>query len=363
MRPTLLVLAICLAPASAQVCGTGQTLFKNDNLPAVPAGPVAVSVVPGLCEGEACGAVFDVAALGPAVKLNLASTGFFNAGGANGITAAVDLEVFDGVTFSGTNLMIANLGPSLFRWSTATGSSLSVASHAINESPDLSSFNVVATSGKLVVAWWMDFTTAPGTCATGYQTNFGTDNTVFQLTCSSAVTPPQKNLIYILGQGWRDAARAVVNGIPICPFFYSGNWVIRACVEPAAPPPPPTVLSVLGPSNPPPGFFLTLQFGSAGDPGQTYVCGVSLGTTPGIPWPPYGTIPLQDDFALQFLLPDILEQPGAATNLCTGFTGVLGPAGIAYGNFHVPPASGVTVYFAFVTLNGHISNAAGITIL
>ena len=151
--------------------------------------------------------------------------------------------------------------------------------------------------------------------------------------------------------------------MPICPFFYSGNWVIRACVEPTAPPAPPAVLQVLGPLTPPSGFVLTLQYSSPADPGQTYLCGVSLGTTPGIPWPPFGVVPLNDDFALQFLFPDILEQPGAPTDICAGFTGTLNGAGTAFGNFTVPPAPGITLYFAFVTLNGRISNAASITIL
>jgi hypothetical protein len=357
MGRSMIVLLVCLAPAAAQVCATGtETFLKNDNLPQVPSGPTATSVIQGLCEGEACGAVFNVAGIGPSVKANLAAVGYFNVAGANGITAAADLEFYDGVSFSGPNLSVATLGPLIFSWSTATGSSIQLASHAINQSQDLSSYNVVATSGQLVCVWWMDFNPLGGSCPTGYQTNFGTD---YAGGSCASTTPAQKNLIYIQGQGWRDASKATVSGFPLCPIFYAGNWVIRVCVEPTA---PPAVLTIFGPPNPPPGLNLTLQYSSPADPNAAYVCGLSLGTSPGIPWPPYGTVPLNDDFALQFMLPDIFEQPGAPTNFCTGFTGNLNGSGVAFGNFLVPPVSGITLHFAFVALTGRISNAASITI-
>ena len=80
-----------LAPAlHAQTCATGQTFFKNDVLPANP-GSAAVSVIEGLCEGEACGCVFDVSSVGPVVKLKSAAVGYVQAGGVNG--TASDLEV------------------------------------------------------------------------------------------------------------------------------------------------------------------------------------------------------------------------------------------------------------------------------
>jgi hypothetical protein len=356
MTRLLLVVLVGTAPMIAQICGPGQTFLKNDILPQVPT-VSPVYVIQGLCEGEACGAVFDVTSVGSAVRINQASVGFFNLFNGNGVTAAVDLEFFDGVTFAGS---VATLGPSLFRWSTATGLSLQVASSAVNTSPDLSQFNIIATSGKIVCAWWMDFTTSAGSCAFGYSTNFSAD--------TAGTCTPQKNLLYIQNVGWRDPATLIVPlppfGFPgpMCPQYFQGNWIMRMCVEPAMPMAPPAVLSILGPTTPPPGFVLTLQYSSPGDPGQAYICGVSLGTSPGIPWPPFGTVPLNDDFALQFLLPDIFEQPGAPTNICAGFVGALNGSGLAFGNFVVPPASGLTVYFAFVTLNGHISNAASITI-
>jgi hypothetical protein len=355
----LFVLFVVVAQSVAQTCNAGETLLKNDSLPANPGGSYPVSIIQGLCEGEACGAVFNFTSVASSVKVKSATVGYINAGSANGIQAAVDLEFYDGVTFSGPNNSVANLGPLLFNWSSATGSSIGLVSSGINIGPDLSSHNIVAASGKLVCVWWMDFNPQGGTCPTGYQTNFATDNAGGGFTCDPTVTPPGKNLIYIQGQGWRDASKATVSGFPLCPFFYAGNWLMRVCVEPTA---PPAVLTVFGPPSPPPGLYLTLQYSSPADPGAAYVCGVSLGTVPGLPWPPYGTIPLNDDIALQFLLPDIFEQPGAPSNFCTSFTGVLNPSGLAYGTFLVPPASGITLHFAFVTLNGRISNPAAITI-
>lgn len=258
--PTLLssvVLSVLGGPAVAQVCGPGQVLLKNDNLPAIPSFPTPVSVIQGLCENEACGAVFDVAALGPQVRVHGASVGFVNVANANGIQAAVDLEFFDGITWSGSTPI---LGPSLFRWSTVTGSNLAVTSTGLNASPSLSPYNITASSGKLVCAWWMVFNPMGGSCATGYPTNFATDNSSFQLFCSPLVTPPQKNLIYILGQGWRDPATATVSGVPLCPLFYSGNWLLRVCVEPIGCPVP----LVLGSGTPGTGGIVPTLAASGG---------------------------------------------------------------------------------------------------
>jgi hypothetical protein len=357
MRRFLILIALSASSAIAQVCNSGQVLLKNDNLPAVPGGPTSVSIIQGLCEGEACAAVFNTVGLGP-VRVSNASVAYINAGNANGIQAAVDLEIFDGVSFSGAT---ANLGPSLFRWSVATGSSIGLTSSGINIGPDLSSFNIVSTSGKLVIAWWMDFNPQGGTCAGGYTTNFATDyGGGGGFTCNPTITPQHKNLLYISGQGWTDAALATVGGIPLCPFYYAGNWIIRACVD------QPPVLQIFGPAPAPAGSFQTLQYSSVQNPGAQYICALSLGTSPGIPWPPYGTVPLNDDFAFEYMLSDILEQPGAPQNWAINFTGALNSTGVAFGTFQVPPIggiSGVQIYFAFVLLSGQISNAASITVL
>jgi hypothetical protein len=243
--------------AAAQTCGAGQSLLKNDNLPANPGGATQVSVIPGLCEGEAAAAVFDISALGNAVRVHSAAIGYFNAGGATGIEAAVNLEIYDGVTFSGG---IPTLGPKIFDFEEQTGGNVGISSSAINET-SLASFNILATSTRLVVAWRMGINGSSGSCAVGYTTNFATDNTCQGLGCGCNAGS-QKNLIFIQGQGWRDAATATVSGFPICPLFYNGNWIIRACVEPVGCVQPASI----GPGTPGSGGIAPLLTTSGGDP-------------------------------------------------------------------------------------------------
>lgn len=227
LRFLLLPLALVAFAADlyAQGCTSGQNFFKNDVLPSVP-GSQAVSVIQGLCEGEAIGCVFDVSSVAPVVKVRAAATGYIQAGGVNGTQALTNLRIYDGVTWSGG---IPVLGPLVFDFGAATQGSIGVTSSSIN-TVDLSQYNIPISSGKLVVTWWMDFNPI-GQCATGYAANFATDYPSGAANCG--VT--QKNLIFIQGQGWRDAATATVSGFPLCPLYYAGNWLIRACVEQAGP--------------------------------------------------------------------------------------------------------------------------------
>ena len=222
--------------------------------------------------------MFDYSSLGSSVQVHTAAIGYFNGGGAAGIQASVDLEFFDGISW---NNGIPTLGPSLFRYSTATGASLGVTSSGINETPSLTSNNIVAQSGQLVVAWWMDLNPQGGNCTFGFQTNFATDNTCAPPFCT-CTAGSQKNLIFIQGQGWRDAATATVSGFSLCPNFYNGNWIIRACVEPVGCPAPVNlgpgtsgsggITPILQTSNGPPtignqNFGLTVAAGVGGAPG------------------------------------------------------------------------------------------------
>lgn len=227
MRPFVFApLVLLLAPAlQAQNCAPGQTFFKNDVLPANP-GSASVSVIQGLCEGEACGAVFNVSAIGPLVKLKSAAVGYVQAGGVNGTQALVNLKVYDGITFPGG---IPQLGPEVFDFYAATAGSIGVTSSGIN-TVDLLNFDIPISSGKMVLTWWMDFNPI-GDCPSGYLANFATDYPSGATNCGTH----QKNLIYIQGQGWRDASTATVLGFPLCPTYYAGNWLMRACVEVGGP--------------------------------------------------------------------------------------------------------------------------------
>jgi hypothetical protein len=83
----------------AQACNPGDPLLKNDILPNVPAGPVTVAIVPGLCEGEAAMAVLDTPG---ACYVRKVSVMFGNSIGTNGIQAVADIEIYDGATLQPT---------------------------------------------------------------------------------------------------------------------------------------------------------------------------------------------------------------------------------------------------------------------
>lgn len=229
----LVAFAFCAPFAAAQVCPNAtDTFWKNDTLPAVPGAPVGVSIIQGLCENEAAGSVFTIPTGKGPQQLTKAAVGFGHASGSGGFSAVVNLEIYDGVTWNG---QIPTVGTKVFDFAVDLAANIQVSSHAINE-VDLSAYNIVVgnhPSKSFVVAWRM-LINPNGACATGFPANFFTDNASVGFPCD---TIPQKSLIDITGQGWRDAATATVTGIPLCPFFFDGNWVIRACTKDAGPPP------------------------------------------------------------------------------------------------------------------------------
>ena len=338
-------LLVTAAPAVAQDC-FGGTLFKNDILDDQPSGQITVSVIPGLCVGEAAGSVFDLPGGTPQV-LTKCSVGFGANGGIQGASAVVNLEIYDGVTFNGSN---AVLGPKVFDFADDVGGNIQVFSTGLNE-VDITFENVVVGAGgssNYVVAWRM-LINENGDCPTGYTSNFFTDNTQSGLFgCNPSITPQGKNLIDIEGQGWQDAALATVTGIPLCPLFYSGNWVIRACGFDATPTNP---LQVQVSGSPvPPGGFAQLIFQAPGYENVPYVAAASFGTVPGIPVSS-GVPPVADVFPLN---PDSLFFLSLNTpSVFSNFIGLIGATGTAPGIVFVPnnPAlSGIQFFVAFAAL-------------
>ncbi|MCU0866780.1 MAG: hypothetical protein MUC36_23595 [Planctomycetes bacterium] len=248
MRHWSVVAALCagilVGSISAQGCASSGTFWKRDSLPITPTGLTAVSVIPGMCEGESAGVVFEMPANMPVQRITQVVVPWGAPLGVGGFQAALDVEVYDGVSFSGATV---NMGTQVFSLSQVSTSNLQVQSHALN-TLDTSTYNIIVgaaapTGSPAVRRFAICFRTEvnfhpTGTCATGWPANFFTDNAQqpsFPFACNPAITPQRTSLIEIQGQGWRDAALATVTGIPLCPIYYSGVWCIRCCSEDAFP--------------------------------------------------------------------------------------------------------------------------------
>lgn len=222
MRRALpLLLLACAVPAAAQVCPDPQNNFwKNDSLPDVPGGVLPVSIVQGVCEGEAVGTIFQLPAGMPPQKLTLLGVGFGHTTGGAGFNATCNVEIYEGpVTYVGSK---ATLGTKVFDLNASQGADLQIVSTGIN-TIDVSAFDIVV-SDDFVVAFRMNIN-PNGTCAGGYSANFFTDNSG-QNQCTPGI-----NLLDELSNGWVDPATFLIGPFPLCPLFYAGNWVIRACTE------------------------------------------------------------------------------------------------------------------------------------
>ncbi len=107
---------------AAQLCADPtDTFWKNDTLAQVPGGLTAVSIIPGLCEGEAAAQVFYLPPGSPSQKLNKVSVGFGDQFGAGGFNAVVNVEIYDGITWNGS---LPTLGTKVFDLADDTASSL-----------------------------------------------------------------------------------------------------------------------------------------------------------------------------------------------------------------------------------------------
>lgn len=192
-----------------------------------------MTVIAGLCDGEAAAQVFTLPTGMGAQKLTKVSVGYGHGGGTSGFNSLANLEIYDGLTWNG---QIPVLGTKVFDMENDYLTSVQVITHGINE-VDMSAYNVIVgndASKKFVVAFRSSFNPWC-TCGSACQVNFFTDfDGVSPFVCH---TTPKTSLIDIQGQGWRDASVATVSGFPLCPIYFNGNWVIRACTENAGAPP------------------------------------------------------------------------------------------------------------------------------
>jgi len=239
----MLCLGLPCVPAVAQGCTTGSdTWWQRDTLPVAPTGLSAVSVIQGLCEGESAGIVFEMPAnLGPQVVTQVVAP-WGAAGGVNGFNALLDVEVYDGVSFSGA---VVNMGTRVWSMTQSLNSNLQATSHGLN-SLDTSTYGIVVGIAppngtplvrRFAICFRCDMNLHPtGSCATVWPANFFTDNNqAGGFTCNNIITPLRTSIMEIAGQGWRDAALATVSGIQLCPLYYKGIWCIRCCTRDAFP--------------------------------------------------------------------------------------------------------------------------------
>ncbi len=319
-----LAVALLAGGVAAQACSPGDILLKNDQLAAIPGGTPPVAILPGLCDGEAAMSVLT--APGP-VDVRKVSVMFGAQLGTNGVIAAVDVEIYDGATVNGQGLW--TLGPRVFQLS-STGSNLQIQTHAINE------FTLPApvrcNSGKVVVGWRMVLNGASGSCSSGYTANFCCD---FGSTCTAG-----RNILDALGVGPVDPATYQGFGVPLCPIYFRGDWIIRACVTPS--------ISVNWTGSPTPGGAVLLNLMAPGHAGEYYLTMLSLGTQPGLSTP-WGHVPLNDDFVFRCTI-----DPGCWPSIFVNNTGTLNGNAQATTVFLIPNLpvlqnSNLAVNAAFLT--------------
>lgn len=240
---TGLCLLLAAPHLTAQGCAAGSdTFWKRDTLPITPSGLTGVSVIQGMCEGESCGVVFEMPANMGVQNITQVVAPWGAAGGVPGFSALLDVEVYDGVSFTGAT---ANMGTLVWSLSGSLSSNMQVQSHGLNVL-DTSTYDIkvgiAPPNGspavrRFAICFRCDLNNHPsGTCATGYPANFFTDNAqAGGFTCNNVITPQRTSLIEIQGQGWRDAALATVSGFQLCPLYYKGIWAIRCCTRDAYP--------------------------------------------------------------------------------------------------------------------------------
>jgi len=256
--PTLACAVLLGGALEAQNCTLPtHTFWKNDTLPQVPGGAATIAIIPGLCEGEAAATYFPMPPGSPPQKIDLVSVGFAHPSGASGFVAAANVEIYEGsVTFNGNGTAV--LGTKVFDLGADIGTNVQLDSGGINV-VDLSPYDVVVAD-DFVVAFRMEIN-LNGSCAAGYSANFFTD---------AGGCGPGVNLLDELSAGWVDPASWSV----LCPLFYRGNWVIRACTEDSGALASATVRNCSG-ANP-------AGFASLSDPaiGTNWVSTIDI-TTPG----------------------------------------------------------------------------------
>ncbi|MAE75843.1 MAG: hypothetical protein CMJ85_03115 [Planctomycetes bacterium] len=322
MRTFVLACLLAAAPSLAGQCASGSVLLKNDILPDKLGGKYTFAIVPGLCEKEAAMSVFQV---GGPVNVNEVGILFAHKFATNGIKMIADVEIYDGATVSAAGKW--TLGPRVFRLSDhSTTVQLTTTAYNTLKLPK----KVLVKSGTVVVGFRVLQTFAGGSCQFGYDANLAVD---YANTCKPGI-----NIIDAIGHGPIDPMTYRGFGPVLCPIYFRGSWVLRACVEP--------LVSVTWSGNATPGGFVSLKYIAPGQQGDWYFGMISGSTKVGFQTP-YGKIPLDPDFLFSCFLTDCRP-------IWLGSIGTFNANGEAFGTLAIPNLawlrnSNLTMYVGFFT--------------
>lgn len=322
-RSIILGLSLFTALVSVPSASSQCRLLKNDTLPDVISGSNTFAIVPGLCNNEAAMSVFDA---GGAVRVREAGVVFAHRAATNGTRMIADLEIYDGATLAADGKW--TLGPLVYKYSTVNSGNLQLTTTNYNSHTLATPVRV--SSGRVVIAWRVLQNFASGSCQLGYSANFATDNAQ---SCTRG-----KNIIDAIGHGPIDPTIYRGFPLPLCPVFFRGSWVIRACVEPE--------VSVSWTGNATPGGFISLKFLAPGQAGDQWLGLVSSGTQTGFNTP-WGKVPLDVDPTFQCFL-------GGCRGIFLGNAGTFNANGEGFGTLAIPNLaslrnSGFPLYVGFVT--------------
>ncbi len=222
--------ALMASAATAQLCPdpSNDTFWKHDTIADVPVGsvPVGSAVITPLCTGEAAGSYFQLAPGQAPQYLKQVSIGYGHINMNTTFQAILNIEIYQGtVGFNPTSTV--SMPPKIFDLMVDTGTSFNVTSVGVS-SFDLSQYNIVVEDNFVVAFRMVSNVSFPGcpSAGVGSDANFLTDGPGF---CD-----PGKSLLDERNTGWVDPADWwFATFQPICPTFYAGNWVIRACTTDA----------------------------------------------------------------------------------------------------------------------------------
>jgi hypothetical protein len=215
--------ALFASAADAQVCvGVNDTFWKNDILADAPQGfPAGALVLVAVCNDDAVGSYFQVPPGSPPQHIKQVSMGFGHVLDDPSFGAIMNIEIYEGdVGFNpGGNITMGN---KVFDLQADTGTTWSVFSTGMR-TKNIAQHNVVV-EGNFVVAFRMLLNVSFPGCpdaSIGSAANVLTDNTG----CNPGI-----NVLDERNVGWVDPADWQFQlGQTICPTWFRGNWLIRAC--------------------------------------------------------------------------------------------------------------------------------------